>query len=42
MQEAELQHGHVYLQQKLLEESLLLLFMALIILKILLKNFIIQ
>jgi len=41
MQEAELQPGHVCLQQKLQEENLLRLFMVLIILKIQLKNFII-
>ena len=42
MREAVLQHGPVYLQQKLQEESLLQLFMVLIILKTHLKNFIIQ
>ena len=41
MQEVELLRGHVYLQQKLLEGNLLLLFMELIILQIQLKNFII-
>ena len=35
MPEVELRHGHVYLQQKLLEESLLQLFMEPIILKVL-------
>ena len=41
MQEAELLHGLVIGQHFLLEENLLQLFMALIILKINLKNFII-
>ena len=39
MQEAELQHGLAYLQQKLPEENLLQLFMVLIILKTPIKKF---
>ena len=38
MLEAEHQHGHVFLQQKLLEENLLQHFMVLIILVEELKN----
>ena len=38
MQEAELQLGRAYLQQKLQGENLLRLFMALIVLKTQLKN----